>query len=130
MTVLLVVHSTAHASRHLRHGCFFFFDIGKNTLRSKDHSSNRSSVLQCHTNHFRRIDHTGSDQVLIHIGACIVPKIVFAFAHFLNYHGAFNSAVCRDLAKRFFQCSSTIAMPVASSSLEPFIFSNASIARR
>lgn len=36
----LIIHSSAHSARHSRHSGFFFFDIGKNTFSSENHSSN------------------------------------------------------------------------------------------
>ena len=51
-------HSATHTRVHRRHSRSLFFLLCDHTLCSQEHTSDRSSVLQCYASYLSRVDYT------------------------------------------------------------------------
>src|ERR1700722_12532307 len=81
-----VAHSVAGTtarSRLLRLG-----DVSNHCFGRQHKAGNRGSILQCRAGDLGGVDHTGLDQVLVLVGAGVVPEVRVRVLHDLAYdHG-------------------------------------------
>jgi hypothetical protein len=70
-------------------------------LRWWHQAGNRGRVLQSGARHFRRIDHTGLDQIFVLIGLSVVAEVgTVVLADLAHYDCAFFARVLDDLTNR------------------------------
>ena len=72
---------------------FLLRDVHDAALRGKEHTCNRSSVLESYTGNLGRVDETGLEHVDIFIGAGIVAEIILALTDLLDDDASFDACV-------------------------------------
>ncbi len=69
-------------------------------LRREKHRGNRSSILQSHARHLRRVDNTRSKHILVAVITSVVAKCSLALLNLVHHYRALATGVSYNLAQR------------------------------
>src|SRR6056297_1899947 len=104
----MILHHSSHAahagcSSACGHLGLLFGLVHHHAFGAQEHSCNGSSIFKRNARHFGRIDHTGFMEVLILLGAGIVPVVVFTVLDLADNHGSFHACILYNLANRLLE---------------------------